>query len=117
MSKIFYDHITDLSEVERRVKDIAHTQEEREELYRLIDEILHHRVLGAVLSKLPESHHKEFLDRFTNKPHDSNILLFLSEKIKEDVEEFIRQEVHDLVVELLLIVEGRTAKKSSKKKK
>jgi hypothetical protein len=105
----FYDHhLSSLEEVEKKIKKIARTKEEQEELYALVDEIVHHKVLGSILSRLPESHHKEFLDKFTKAPYDKNLLVYLSQKITEDVEEFIKKEIHDLSVELLLLIENKT---------
>ena len=116
MSKVFYDHLVDLEKVEKYIKKIAKTPEEREELYSLVDEILHHKMLGCVLDKLPSEHHEEFLTRFSEKPHDEGLLVFLGERIKEDVEEFIRREVRMLAGELLLFVEEETEPKVKKGK-
>ncbi len=108
MSKIFYDDLVDLGKVEKRIKKIAKTPEEKEELYQLVDEIVHHKVVGCILDKLPPEHHENFLRRFSDKPHDDGILEWLRENITEDIEEFIRKEIRMLAVELLVIVEERT---------
>lgn len=104
MSKIFYDHLIDLSHVEKEIKKHVKDPAEREELYHLIDEIVHHRVVGCILDKLPETHHKEFLTRFSTKPHDTNILKYLSDKVAVDVEYFIREETVMLGTELLQLI-------------
>jgi len=108
MTKIFYDKLTNLKKVEKKIKKVARTPEEREELYQLVDDILHHRVLGKILEKLPESHHSEFLDEFKKKPHDESLFEFLGKRIEGDVKEFIKSEIHALAVELLLIIEEKT---------
>ncbi|MGB6882108.1 MAG: hypothetical protein WBD86_02315, partial [Microgenomates group bacterium] len=64
MSKIFYDHLIVFEEVDRYIKDTVETHEERDELWQIVDEIVHHRVLGCVLDKLPKEHHEEFLGKF-----------------------------------------------------
>ncbi|KKQ96113.1 MAG: hypothetical protein UT23_C0041G0008 [Candidatus Woesebacteria bacterium GW2011_GWA1_39_12] len=87
MSKLYYDHLIVLDEVEAVIKRAAKTQEEKEELWKVVDETLHHRVMGKVLDKLPREHHEEFLDKFHASPHD--------------VEELIRQEIGNLAYELL----------------
>ncbi len=117
MSNIFYDHLTNLEKVEKKIKKVARTSDERQELYQLIDEIVHHKVLGIILSRLPESHHKEFLDNFTQRPHDKSLFQYLKERIVEDIEEFIKDEIHKLSVELLLLIEHKTSPKLSPKKK
>src|SRR3989344_1767843 len=101
MSKLYYDHLTVLDEVEAVIKRAAKTQEEKEELWKVVDETLHHRVMGKVLDKLPREHHEEFLDKFHASPHDENLLTYLQEKIGENVEELIRQEIGNLAYELL----------------
>lgn len=108
MSKIFYDHLVDLSQVEKKVKKIAKTQEEREEIYRLIDEIIHHRVIGCILNELPEKSHKEFLQELSDRPHDEGLLSYLGKNIGRDIGEFIKNEIHQLTVELLSYIEERT---------
>lgn len=101
MSKIFYDHLIVLEEVEAEIKKTAETSEEREELWQLVDEIIHHRVLGSILDKLPGEHHGEFLEKFHKAPHDESLIDYLKEKIGENIEEVIRQEMGDLAYEIL----------------
>lgn len=101
MSKLFYDHLVDLSELERLVKKHVKDEAARHEIYQLVDEIVHHRVVGCILDKLPEHHHKEFLDHVHKRAHDESILEFLKERAVEDVEEFIRKEIYFLGTELV----------------
>ena len=101
MSHIFYDHLLILDEVEAEVKKTAQTPEEKEELWRLIDEIVHHRVMGKLLDKLPKDNHEDFLTRFHEAPHDDGLMDYLRQKIGENVEELIRQEIGELAYELL----------------
>lgn len=113
MSKIFYDHLISLEELEKKIKRHAKTKEEREELYTLVDEMIHHKVVGCILDKLPNDHHNDFLTKFAQKPYDDSLLGYLKEKIIDDVEEFIKAEINSLSVELLKIIEVNT--RSSKK--
>jgi len=101
MSKIFYDHLVDLNELEHHIKHATETDEEREELWHVVDELVHHRVFGCILEQLPEKDHEEFLTRFEAAPHDESILEYLSAKIGKNIEEIIRQEVGDLNYEIL----------------
>ena len=39
MSKLFFDHLIKLDEVEVEIKKVTKTQEEREELWQIVDEI------------------------------------------------------------------------------
>lgn len=108
MSKIFYDDLVDMDKVSAKIKKIARTSEEREELYGLVDEIVHHKVIGCILDRLPEQHHQEFLTNFGERPHDEGLLIYLKERIEDDVVGFIKEEIHKLSVELLMFVEEKT---------
>jgi hypothetical protein len=94
MSKIFWDRIIVFEEVEAEIKKVAKTPEEKEELWREIDEIIHHKLMGCVLEKLPKEHHHEGL--FT----------FLNEKVGEDIEDFLELEMEKLKTELLQLIKG-----------
>lgn len=107
MSKIFYDHLIILEEVDRHIKDAVETSGEREELWQVVDEIVHHRVLFCVLDHLPGEHHEEFLGKFHQAPHDESLLNYLSEKIKKNIEELIKQEIGELATELLEEIQER----------
>jgi hypothetical protein len=101
MSKIFYDHLIDLEKLESLIKKNVKDPDARAEIYHLVDEIVHHRVIGCILDKLPANHHKEFLDHVARRSHDESILEFLKGRVSEDVEEFIRREVYSVGTELL----------------
>lgn len=102
MSHLFYDHLIIIDDLEGITKD-AETSEEREELNRLVDEMIHHRVLGCILDQLPREHHEEFLEKFHAAPYDSSLVDYLQEKTPKevDIEKKIREEVAKLKKELL----------------
>ena len=101
MSKLFYDHLIVLTQVEAEIKKTAETPEEKEELWKLVDEIIHHRVMEKVLDKLPRAHHEDFLTRFHEAPHDESLIGYLTQQIGENVEELIRREIGELAYELI----------------
>lgn len=101
MSKLFFDHLVSLEEIEVVVKNSVSSREEAEELEKLVDELVHHRVLGCVLDKLPRQHHEEFLDLFHQSPHDEKIFDYLERRIGKSIEEEISKEVKLLEKELL----------------
>lgn len=111
MSKIFYDHLIVLEEVEDEITSSSKTHEEREELWGIVDDIIHHRVLGKILDHLPSEHHEDFMDRFHKKPHDERLIDYLNEKIEENVEEIIKQEIGNLAFELLQEIRGQQSKR------
>lgn len=94
----------DLTKVENEIKKNVKDPDERAEIYHLVDEIVHHRVVGCILDRLPESHHQEFLSRFGEKPHDMSLIDFLSKRIPEDIETFIRNEAYILGNEILQLI-------------
>ena len=101
MSKLFYDHLIVLTQVEAEIKKTAQTTEEKEELWKLVDEIIHHRVMETVLDKLPRNHHEDFLTKFHEAPHDESLMDYLTGQIGENVEELIRREIGELAYELI----------------
>lgn len=110
MSKVFYDHLIVLEEVDKHIKDSVETSEQREELWQIVDEIVHHRVLGCVLDHLPGEHHEEFLGKFHQAPHDESLLSYLREKIKKNIEELIKQEIGGLATEILEEIQEKKEK-------
>lgn len=107
MSKLFFDHLIILDEVYAIVNQTANSQEEKEELWGLVDEIIHHRVFDVILGKLPHKHHHEFLEMFQKRPHDESLIDYLKEKIGENIEELIRQEIGSLGAEILAEIDGK----------
>ena len=106
MSKIFYDRLLVLDEVDAEIKAKAQSREEREELWGLVDEIVHHKLMGCVLEKLPHEHHHEFLEKFEQAPQDEGLFTFLTEKVGEDVEAFLKEEINKLKAEILKLVKA-----------
>lgn len=102
MSKIFWDRLLALDDLDREVKRIAKTQEEREEIWHLIDEIVHHKAMGCILDNLPRDDHEEFLEMFHKSPHDEDLLFgYLQKKIGRNIKEILKQELGNLSFEIL----------------
>lgn len=106
MSKIFYDHLIVLEEVEAEIKNSAQTEEERHELWQLVDEIVHSKVLEFLLDRLPSVHHNEFLEKFHAAPYDERLIDYLEEKIGENIEELLKEEIGGLAYEILGEIRG-----------
>ena len=100
MSKLFYDHLIVLEELEHHLRDIVESSDEREELWQLIDEIIHHRVLGCILDRLPGEHHDEFIERYSSMPHDNSLLKYINELVEESMEELIKTELNNINEEI-----------------
>ena len=101
MSKIFYDYLVILDDVDAEIKDIVETEEERHELWQIVDETINNRVLELLLDKLEEEHHDEFLEKFLEAPHDESLILFLNHRIDGNIENIIKDEINKLASEIL----------------
>jgi hypothetical protein len=102
MSKLFYDHLISLTEVEIEIKKSASSKEEREELWMLVDEIINHKVIEKVLDKLPRENHEEFLELFHKAPHDDELIFgYLKTKAGENIESDLKQDLENLGKDLL----------------
>lgn len=103
MSILFYDHLIVISNLDKKIKKLASSNDEMQELWTYVEELIHHRVLECCLGNLPEEHHKEFLDKFHKAPHDTGLLEYLNQKIGKDVEKLIKTEIKKLSKELVLL--------------
>lgn len=102
MSKLFFDHLLELEKLDREIKKVARTREEREEIWALVDEIIHHKALGCILDQLPRDNHEEFLELFHRSPHDEDLLFgYLKEKVGKNIKEVLKTELGNLAFELL----------------
>ena len=114
MSKIFFDYLIELETVEAEIKKASKTSEEREELWKIVDDIINHKVLKFILDKLSIQHHGEFLEKFHQAPHDTDIISYLSEKIGENIEELLKQELGNIAYTLLSEISGDIKDKKKK---
>ncbi|KKU09526.1 MAG: hypothetical protein UX13_C0038G0008 [Candidatus Woesebacteria bacterium GW2011_GWB1_45_5] len=107
MSKLFFDHLIVLDQVEVEIRKSAKTKEEQEELWGLVDEIVSHKALDVILGRLHRDHHEQFLDIFHKNPHDETLIFdYLKEKIGENVEDVLRQELGNVAFDLLREIKG-----------
>ncbi len=111
MSRVFYDHLIVFEEVETIIKQSVETSDEREELWHLIDEIIHQKLLTSIFDVLPKSYHEEFLLKFHEAPYDEKHVAYLNEKIQGDIESLLKEEVEKLKKDLLHELQGKKKKK------
>lgn len=110
MSKIFYDKLVALEKVQKEIGKIATTKEEKEDLEKIVDEYVHHRMLGCILDQLPSEHHERFLTQLSESPHHDGMWDFLKERTSVDIEDFLRLEVYKIGSELLEVIKPKASK-------
>jgi hypothetical protein len=101
MKKVFYNELVILEKVEKLIKSTSMPVEEKEELWKIIDEIVHHRIMGCILGNLPKESHEEFLDKFKNDPFDDELIDYLEEKSGKVINEEIRKEIINIENEII----------------
>lgn len=99
--KVFYDHLIVFDDIESEINSLADSTDERHELWHIVDDILHHRVLDFILGHLAEEHHQEYLNHFHKAPHDEILLGYLKHRLGHDFEDLLKQELGSVAVDLL----------------
>lgn len=89
MATLFYDHLLVIEDIVFVLDSYHLTVQEKKELMSLIDETLNHHILDVILKKLPKKHHKEFLSQLSKIPHSPELLQFLKQHARGDIEKQI----------------------------
>ena len=100
MSKLFFDRLLDLSELEEYIDSLELSLEEREETWALVDEAVQNTVFETIFDNLSKNHHSEFLDMLGAVPYEESILDWLKEKA-DTIEDNIVKSIEKLKKELL----------------
>lgn len=103
MNTLFFDDLIIANRLEKKIKKISVSSEEKEELWVLVEEIVYHKVIGCCLNCLPDKNHNEFLEMFHKSPHDENIFSYLNSKSRKDMKKIIKEEIKNLTKDLLLL--------------
>ena len=89
------------------IKKAAKIPEEKEELWNLVEEIVHHHVMIIILEKLPEEHHIDFMEKFRLQPFNTEIIEYLNQKSGTDIEEMLKSRMRSLEKEILKEIRGK----------
>jgi len=100
MSIVFYDHLVSFEKLEKLLKRGIELQEEREEIWGLIDELIHHSVFECILDNLEDGEHEDFVAILTEQPHNKDVIDYLQDRLEDDVEMLISQTLEKLHEEL-----------------
>ena len=106
MSILFFDHLMVFEAIEKNIKSLELTNEERDELSHLIEDMIHHRALSTVLEKLPMDDHNEFLEKFVQSPFDDSLVEYINFRIDGDISEILAEEFNSLENEILEYLNG-----------
>lgn len=93
-----------LSKLEKIINNSAKTKEEKEELWKIVEEIVHHKVMNCILDNLDRHHHEEFLDKFSKysiSEFSENIVEYLEEKSNKKISDEIRKTISKIETEIL----------------
>lgn len=101
MTRLFYDHLISITRVELVIKKNVTSKEEQEELWQLVEDMVHHKVIHVILDALPREDHKEFLEEFSKAPHDEAHIHYLKDRTGKDIEAVIQKELVQMEEELL----------------
>lgn len=96
--KFFYSHLIEIESVISELDKLDLSDGQRMHLANLLDSSLHHIILDAILSELPEEDKRVFLRHLNENDHDK-IWQFLNEKIG-NIEDKIKKAADDLKSEL-----------------
>lgn len=103
MSILFFDEYLNLNKVDKVIKQITNSTEERHEIWIHVEEIVHTRIISCCLTHLEKKDHQAFLEMVQTKPFDKNIIKYLTEKTKKDIRKLIKAEIKILTKELELL--------------
>ncbi|CAN5357029.1 hypothetical protein BH10PAT1_BH10PAT1_5430 [soil metagenome] len=87
--------------LDKIIKKHAKTFDEKEELWTIVQEIVHHRVIGCVLDNLPKEHHEDFLNKLNKSDFEEDLISYLNVKSNKNMEKEIRKEVKQIESEIL----------------
>ena len=99
MNKKFYSELASLEKIEKTIKNAPISEDEKRELWGIIEEIIHHRILGCALDNLSKEHHGEFLEKVKGA-NSHEIMEFLEQK-NTDIKEKIKNEILIIADEIL----------------
>lgn len=98
MSKHFFSHLVEVDTLHVELDNLDLTEDQKEEVKKLLDESIYHTVLEAILSELSEEDKKIFLTHLIEDNH-GKIWDFVNGKV-ENIEDKIVKAAEDIKKEL-----------------
>ena len=112
MTKIFYDHLVLIDEIFVEIETLEMSKAEKQTAKKLVDDLVHQRMLILILDLLPKAAHNELLVRFHRVPFDITLFQFLDEKSNLDIKREIVKLAQELKLEIKQDLKKHTLNKS-----
>jgi|SRR5581483_8348827 len=94
--------LTRLEKLEKIIKQSSANSDEKEELWTVVQEIVHHRIIGCILDNLDKSHHEAFMSKYLDKKNiDEEIISFLEEKEGKEITHKLHNTIQEIEEEIL----------------
>jgi len=93
--KAFYHSVIDVQKIHSHLKKVGLDEKKHLQVWDLIEETIHIKILDTILAKLPEKKHQSFLEKFHKTPHDPKLLAELEKETKD-----LKKHIHESFVEL-----------------
>lgn len=116
MSSIFFDHLIEIDYLTSYIDEISSSDDEKVDLWNLVDEFINQRIISSILTQLDEDAHQEFMDIFLERPYDVRIIDFLNEKMEASVEDLIALDMQSIMTDLDEMFEIQTKRLSTRSK-
>jgi len=100
LNKPFYHHFIRVEKIYIAVKKSGLRRNEEKEIWELVEETIHTRILNALLEKLPEGKHEEFLEKFSLRPDDTRLIDYFRQEAT-DIESHLEETFRSLEEEIL----------------
>ena len=97
MSIIFYDHLIKKEEILILIDRTNEPENHKNRAKQLVDDVIHHEIVGFILERLDKSKHTTFLTLIDERPFDPEIILYLRDHVSPTIETELEQFAHDLI--------------------
>lgn len=98
--KPFWDNLVEIKEIRIKLDEHTLRRREKKKLLKVAYQTFDIRIMEIILTHLPEEKQQSFLDTFSRKPHQAELMALLKEDIA-DIEEKINALAKEVKEEIL----------------
>lgn len=91
-----------LKKIEKIINSSSHSLEEKEELWKIVEEIVHHRLMTCALDNLDKKHHQDFLNKYSLNRFNEEIIDYLEKQSGKQMRTKLKEEIDSIEKEILL---------------